>query len=1044
MAMILKRMSQRKIAIAAVLFALALIGARMAWISYFDQTDQPRAADGLLDLRGWDWERGMVALDGQWEFYPGQWLTGGESSRPDAQKITVPGGWNAYLPGDGSPDGQPFGYGSYRLMIRVDPGTDTTFSVRVPSVRSSSTLYVNGRKLAGSGVPSDSQQTYTARNLPYVASFTADRSGSIELIMRVANYKDIRPSGIIRSVKLGTEGAIAREAQLSVSLQGLAAVVFLIHAGYALILYLIGTRERKLLFFSLLTFSVMTMDAFGSNEKVLHQYLPVDYDWGFKFVHLSMAGVAYSLLQCVSQQLPAFWRRISPWFSLLCGGAALFALFLPATYILKIQPLYGAVVAVSVVVTIISMVRTSVKDVAGNVPLLFALIAFANNSLWWSIDILTGIKVMYYPFDLILSTAFYASVWFKSYFQAHAEMKGLTAKLQDADKKKDQFLANTSHELRNPLHGILNISQGVLERERYLLQERSVKELEVVLSVGRRMSLILNDLLYAMSLQENAPRLQYSSFSIHSVATGVLDMLQSMREGTSVKLVNDIPDDFPRVYADENRVVQIVFNLLHNAVKFTYEGEVAIRARVERGKVLVSVSDTGIGMDEEAMKRIFEPYEQIGEDSSRIEGGFGLGLSICKQLISLHGESLQVDSIPGQGSEFTFSLRLADSRSGEEERKSAASAAIARAESAASLSADFGDVAAKSEEDRLSSADRPRILLIDDDPVNLKVLESILTFESYDMTSVTSANRALDILDEKEWDLIVSDVMLPRMSGYELTRAIRTRYSISELPILLLTARSQPEDISFGFQAGANEYVTKPVEALELRSRVKALTDVKKSFRERLRMESAWLHAQIQPHFLFNTLTAIRALSEIDLDRMRKMLEAFGNHLRDKFKLHNIDGPVPIEEELSLVRSYLQIEQERYEQRLTVSWQLDECKDLRIPLLTIQPLVENAIRHGVMKRSEGGVIEIRVSDFATYAEIEVKDDGVGMDENPLMRKGEAGADLEAGIGLINTDRRLKRMYGKGLRIRSLPGRGTSISFIVDKNVSANLPVSPRE
>jgi len=85
-----------------------------------------------------------------------------------------------------------------------------------------------------------------------------------------------------------------------------------------------------------------------------------------------------------------------------------------------------------------------------------------------------------------------------------------------------------------------------------------------------------------------------------------------------------------------------------------------------------------------------------------------------------------------------------------------------------------------------------------------------------------------------------------------------------------------------------------------------------------------------------------------------------------------------------------------------------------------------------------------VSDFVTYAEIEVKDDGVGMDENPLMRKGEAGADLEAGIGLINTDRRLKRMYGKGLRIRSLPGRGTSISFIVDKNVSANLPVSPRE
>ena len=1047
MATIMKRMSQRYIVIAVVLFALALTGARLAWISHFHQADQPRAAAGLLDLRDWNWEKGTIALDGEWEFYPGALLTGGESLRPEGSILSVPGGWNAYVRGDGDEDGdrgaRSFGYGSYRLIIRVDPGTDANFAVRIPSVRSSSSLYANGRLLARSGVPSDSEDTYEAWNLPYGASFAADRSGRIELIIRAANYKDVREGGIVRSIKFGTEEAIARETHLSVSMQQLAVVVFLLHSGYALILYLIGTRERKLLYFSLLTFSATVMDSLGSNEKVLHQYWQMDYDWGFKLVHLAMAGTAYSLLQCVSNQLPGFWHRIAPWFSRLCGAAALLALVLPARHILTIQALYGGVAAISVLVAIFSMIRTSAKDVKENAPLLLALIAFASNFAWWGIQMVLGISVMYYPFDLIVSTACYASIWFSRYFQAHAEMKSLAAKLQRTDKQKDSFLANTSHELRNPLHGILNISQGVLDRERHSLQARSVKDLEVVLSVGRRMSLILNDLLYAMTLKENAPRLHYGSFSIHSVATGVLDMLQSMREGTPVKLVNGIPDHFPRVRADENRVVQIVFNLLHNAVKFTSEGEVAIRARVEGGKAFVSVTDTGIGMDEETMKRIFDSYEQAGAEETMVEGGFGLGLSICKQLLELHGQSLQVSSTPGKGSEFVFTLPLADSVDAGAEKEAVAAAAIAMAEAAASLYGDARDESTRPEE-RPSSADRPRILLIDDDPVNLKVLESILSYESYDMTSVTSANQALEVLDEKEWDLVVSDVMLPRMSGYELARAIRARYSISELPILLLTARSQPEDISYGFQAGANEYVTKPVEALELRSRVKALTDVKKSVRERLRMESAWLQAQIQPHFLFNTLTAIRALSEIDLDRMRNMLEAFGNHLRDKFKLQNIDGPVPIEEELSIVRSYLLIEQERYEERLSVSWEIDECKDLRIPLLTIQPLVENAIRHGVMKRSGGGKIAIRVSDFATYAEIAVEDDGVGMDENPLVRQREDDPYMEAGVGLINTDRRLKRMYGKGLRIKSLPGRGTSISFIVDKNVSAEPPADSQE
>jgi len=1029
--------SRRNIVLGIVLFALALAGARAAWIGYFHQPGQPLAEDGVLDLRGWSGGGlGTIPLDGVWTFYPGRLLTGGETVPGSADRpIRVPGSWSGSLRPDETREsgggGGAFGYGSYRLRVLVDPKETATYGIRVPSVRSASALYVNGRPLAGSGDPSPLGEGYKAGNVPYTASFAADGLAEIEVIVQAANYKDIRNGGIVRSIKFGSEAAVARETQLSVSMQQLSAVVFLLHAGYALVLYFIGTREKRLLYFALLTFGAMMMDALGSGEKVLHQFVPIGYDWGFKLVHLAMAAVAFSLLQCVSHQLPAILRKLAPPFFLLCGAAALLALALPARLLLTIQPLFVGALAASVLATITSMLRASAKDVKDNVLMLLSLIAFASNFAWWGLSMAAGVKVLYYPFDLIVSTACFSSVWFNHYFQVHAETKKLAAKLQRADKTKDRFLANTSHELRNPLHGILNISQGVLDRERLSMKEESVKDMEIVLSVGRRMSFILNDLLDAMSLKVNAPRLRYGAFSIHAIATGVFDMLQWMREGTPVRLSNDIPERFPRVYADENRVIQIVFNLLHNAVKFTSEGTVSIRAEEKDGKACVTVADTGIGIDEETLKRLFEPYEQAGPEHTMVEGGFGLGLSICKQLLDLHGETLRVRSEPGRGSEFVFTLRLAADAdpAAEEEREAENSERTAREEAAASSAGGREEAGFGRENARRPAADRPRILLVDDDPVNLKVLESILSHEHYDMTPVTGAGQALELLDEREWDLIVSDVMLPRMSGYELTRAIRERYSISELPVLLITARSQPEDIAYGFQSGANEYVTKPVEALELRSRVKALTDVKRSVRDRLRLESAWLQAQIQPHFLFNTLTAIRALSEIDLDRMRNLLEAFGNHMRDKFKLQNIDGPVPIEEELSVVRSYLQIEQERYEDRLRVSWEIGDCRSVRLPLLTIQPLVENAIRHGVMKRSDGGRIAIRATDYGTHAEIEVEDDGVGMDDNPLQGQ-ENEPDMGAGVGLINTDLRLKRLYGSGLRVKSLPGRGTSISFVV--------------
>ncbi|MNR05829.1 Sensor histidine kinase YpdA [compost metagenome] len=221
------------------------------------------------------------------------------------------------------------------------------------------------------------------------------------------------------------------------------------------------------------------------------------------------------------------------------------------------------------------------------------------------------------------------------------------------------------------------------------------------------------------------------------------------------------------------------------------------------------------------------------------------------------------------------------------------------------------------------------------------------------------------------------------------------------------------------------------MEGIELKSRVKAWIDLKESISERLRMEAAWLQAQIQPHFLFNTLTSIASLSETDTSKMVDLLEQFGNYLRTSFDARNLQSLVPISHELELLRSYLYIEKERFGDRLQVIWEVPEPLSAQIPPLSIQPLAENAVRHGILKRARGGTLTIQIQEIPGEIAIMIKDDGVGMDEAALQTI-RSGSERNRGVGVQNTDRRLRRLYGRGLEIKSTPEQGTIVTFTIPK------------
>jgi two-component system sensor histidine kinase ChiS len=394
------------------------------------------------------------------------------------------------------------------------------------------------------------------------------------------------------------------------------------------------------------------------------------------------------------------------------------------------------------------------------------------------------------------------------------ELESKNTELQRLDKLKDEFLANTSHELRTPLHGIIGIAESLLDGVTGKLPERAKFNISLMMYSGRRLNQLVNDLLDFSNLKNDRLALQMTPTGIKEATQIVLAISQHLIGQKNLKLIDDIDPTIPLVNADENRVQQILQNLVGNAIKFTEEGEIRISARARDRFLEIRVSDPGIGIPQEKLDRIFIAFEQGDGSVARKYGGTGLGLAIAKKLVELHGGTIWVESEAGYGSTFTFTLPLCDATeippNLPQVSRILASSTLPQEEEIATL--------------KILQPIRGsiQIFVVDDDPVNRQVLVNHLTLQHYIITQAENGYDALERINSGfKPDLILLDVMMPKKTGYEVCRAIRKHYSPAELPIVLLTAKVQVNDLVEGFESGANDYLTKPISKNELLARIK-------------------------------------------------------------------------------------------------------------------------------------------------------------------------------------------------------------------------------
>jgi CheY-like chemotaxis protein len=373
----------------------------------------------------------------------------------------------------------------------------------------------------------------------------------------------------------------------------------------------------------------------------------------------------------------------------------------------------------------------------------------------------------------------------------------LAGTFRKKDSEKDEFFAEMSHEIRTPLNGIIGFLGSLSETP---LNPQQVQFVKLIDSSSRSLLHTINEILDFSKINAGKFEIECVPFDLKELLEERLTSAQQLLKGQkNVKLVHDVPDMPLLIKSDPVRLRQVLDNLLSNAVKFTEHGEVRLNVTAEDEadglRLELSVSDTGIGMSQDELKRVFQPYRQVGNHLSRICGGTGLGLPISAHIVSLLGGRLNASSRPGEGSVFSFAIKVAKARPGEQRH----------------LAGEELQVTLPVEELKKKFA-----LLVDDTATNLFLLETICQGAGLPYRTAYNGLEAVKLCREESFDIIFMDMQMPIMDGYMAMREIRSMPGTGSTHIIALTASTYQSDVEKALACGANSFIAKPFERNQL------------------------------------------------------------------------------------------------------------------------------------------------------------------------------------------------------------------------------------
>ncbi len=826
------------------LVALALWIALALLPGCASRVSESRAQAGLLDLGAWDLEKnGPAALSGEWDFYwmrfiPPAELAGGRA--PDAETVSVPGVW----PDHDAKGPRTTGFATYHLRLRLGRRYGSLAIKQLP-IDTAYTMYVNGHRVASSGRAGESAETSRPQWMPQIIPLDPS-ADSYDIVLHVSNF-DLNEGGPFYDSYIGTSSQIQSMRDLGVLRDGMLMATLFLFGVYHLLLFAFRRSQHSALYFGIACLFAAARAAAGG-EKLFFQALP-DVPWEVlqKFSMLGGYGILPFWMGFLYNVFPREMSKgLVRAIQALCALTALIVVVFPARIHFQTGlPYYALNTASFIYAAVMLGVGVYRKREGSALVLSGVLIILASliHDFLFELGYVHGYPlysggVFLFFFIQSIALARLLSRAFERVELLSGELEKKNADLLELDTLKDEFLANTSHELRTPLNGIIGIAESLIEGAAGNLGTAAEKNLRLVVSSGRRLASLVSDLLDFSRMQHGDVVLRRSAVDVSAVIEVVVEITRPLA-AKEVTLIHE-RSILPPVFADEDRVEQILHNLTGNALKFTERGSVRVFSRAAGDMVEICVEDTGIGIPESRQEMIFESFTQADGSVARKYGGTGLGLSISKKLVEMMGGRITVESTPGRGSRFSFTLPVWSAKQAEADLPVQASSSRGDFELPPMQALVSADDAMRPDDPALEpfvSAHPPaagsenapfHALIVDDDPINLRVLRNHLELRGYIVNEASDGAQALKILESRPpCDVVLLDVMMPGLSGYEVCREIRRRYSPSELPIILLTAKSRITDVVTGLESGANDYLAKPFEPRELIARVRTMVELK-------------------------------------------------------------------------------------------------------------------------------------------------------------------------------------------------------------------------
>jgi len=400
--------------------------------------------------------------------------------------------------------------------------------------------------------------------------------------------------------------------------------------------------------------------------------------------------------------------------------------------------------------------------------------------------------------------------------QVEEQLRQTNEELIRATRLKDEFLANMSHELRTPLNAILGMSE-ILEGGIFgFVNEEQIRALQTVRNSGEHLLSLINDILDVAKIESGEVILDLMPTSIDHLCKSSLIFIKQQAMHKNIKIQSRIPANLPKLSIDERRIRQVLINLLTNAVKFTLDnGQITLEVNIvshtpEQNLLRIAISDTGIGIAKENIDKLFKPFIQIDSALNRQYNGTGLGLALVKRIVELHGGKVGVTSELNVGSCFTIDLPIT----------------ISVADSP-KLNTDTEESIPLENNLLVSTEQKSLILLAEDNEANIMTFSCYLKAIGYQLEIARNGREAIDLTRSCKPDLILMDISMPGMDGLESIKQIRLNPNLINIPIIALTALAMPGDRERCLEAGANEYLTKPLKMSNLLSTIKQFLIIK-------------------------------------------------------------------------------------------------------------------------------------------------------------------------------------------------------------------------